>query len=59
MKELMSTGWSFKFFGNKLDTCTCIAKKGNFKITCDNFEWWALVNDIVAKCDKYEEQTRK
>ena len=54
MEELMARGWRFEFFGNKLDSYTCIARKGKTEVVCDNFHWWALVCDIVAKCDELE-----
>ena len=54
MEELMTKGWRFEFFQNQLDTFSCVAKKGEHEIIiCDNFHWWALITDIVAKCDEY------
>ncbi len=50
----MTKGWTFKFFQNNLDTYTCVAKKGEIEIVCDNFGWWPLICDIVAECDKKE-----
>ena len=50
MEELMAKGWQFEFFQNKLDSYTCIASKGKVEISCDGFQWWPLICDIVAKC---------
>ena len=54
MEKLMSQGWRFELFQNKLDTYSCIARKGDQEIAMDNFRWWPLINDIVAACDKAE-----
>lgn len=54
MEKLMSQGWRFELFQNKLDSYTCIARKGEIEISCDNFNWWSLINDIVAECDTHE-----
>ena len=56
MEKLMHQGWKFEFYSNKLDTYTCCAKKGTTKIVRDNFNWWPLVCDIVAECDKVEKE---
>ena len=54
MEELMTKGWRFEFFQNQLDTFSCVATKGKIEVTCDHFHWWALITDIVAKCDEFE-----
>jgi hypothetical protein len=59
MEELMHTGWRFEFFLNKLETYTCIARKGDIEVSCDGFQWWNLICDIVEECDKFEETTLK
>lgn len=54
MEYLMSLGWRFEFFQNKLDSYTAIARKGNEEIIIDNFHLWPLQVDIVAKVEEFE-----
>ena len=53
----MAKGWRFEFYQNKLDSYTCVARKGEVEIICDNFQWWPLICDIVAACDNMETPT--
>lgn len=57
MEKLMAKGWRFEFYQNKLDSYTCVARKGEVEIICDNFQWWPLICDIVAACDNMETPT--
>jgi len=58
MEYLMSLGWRFEFFQNKLGSYTAIAKKNGKEIITDDFELWPLQVAIVAKVEEYEAHTR-
>ena len=50
----MRLGWRFEFQGNQLETFSCTATKGEAEVSAENFNWWALMTDIVHECYKVE-----
>lgn len=56
MEYLMSLGWRFEFFQNRLGSYTAIATRFSKEIVTDEFSVWPLQVAIVAKVEEFERE---